>query len=114
MTVNVGLIAESASIQGTVRDAVTGLPIPAALVQVFTIGTTIPIASVQTDQQGRYVISGLLPEEYRVVYSAPTYQSENTYGIGDRHGLDTAIGCEYHGHDQFRYRNHRSDDSNGQ
>ncbi|MEW4288285.1 carboxypeptidase regulatory-like domain-containing protein [Rossellomorea marisflavi] len=76
VTVNVGLIAESASIQGTVRDAVTGLPIPAALVQVFTIGTTIPIASVQTDQQGRYVISGLLPEEYRVVYSAPTYQSE--------------------------------------
>lgn len=76
VTVDVGLIAESATIRGTVRDAATGLPIPAALVQVFTIGTTIPIASVQTDQQGRYIISGLLPEEYRVVYSAPTYQSE--------------------------------------
>ncbi|MEW4224362.1 carboxypeptidase regulatory-like domain-containing protein [Rossellomorea marisflavi] len=76
VTVDVGLIAESSALEGTVRDAATGLPIAAALVQVFAIGTTIPIASVQTDQFGRYFISGLLPEEYRVVYSAPTYQSE--------------------------------------
>ncbi|MCM2605594.1 carboxypeptidase regulatory-like domain-containing protein [Rossellomorea marisflavi] len=76
VTVDVGLLAESSAIQGTVRDAAIGLPIPSALVQIFTIGTTIPIASVLTDQSGQYFISGILPEEYRVVYSAPTYQSE--------------------------------------
>ncbi|GLI84555.1 hypothetical protein ANABIO32_22650 [Rossellomorea marisflavi] len=76
VTVDVGLIAESAAIQGTVRDAGTGIPIASALVQIFAIGTTVPVASVLTNQEGQYFIAGLLPDEYRVVYSAPTYQSE--------------------------------------
>ncbi|KML32346.1 carboxypeptidase regulatory-like domain-containing protein [Rossellomorea marisflavi] len=79
VTVNVTLPTARASIQGTVIDADSGLPIDSGLVQLFVVGTTVPVASVLTNQQGRYVIEGLLPQEYRVVYSASNYQSQTNF-----------------------------------
>ncbi|MFW0779053.1 carboxypeptidase regulatory-like domain-containing protein [Rossellomorea marisflavi] len=76
VNVDVSLVQDTASIQGTVRDAANGLPLPSALVQIFVVGTTIPVASVLTNKQGGYTIDGLLPQEYRVVYSATNYQSQ--------------------------------------
>lgn len=67
---------QTATLKGTVRDAVNNQPIQSALVQVFRIGTTIPIASVLTNGSGEYEITGLNPREYRVVFSADGYASE--------------------------------------
>jgi large repetitive protein len=75
-TLSFGLTQQSATLRGTVRDASTNQPTQTALVQVFRVGTTIPIASVLTNMSGEYVIAGLEPREYRVVFSAETYASE--------------------------------------
>ena len=75
-SLNFSLSIQSATLRGTVRDAVNNQPIQSALVQVFRIGTTIPVASVFTNGSGEYVIVGLDPREYRVVFSADGYASE--------------------------------------
>jgi large repetitive protein len=67
---------QTATLRGTVRDDGNNQPIQSALVQVFRIGTTIPIASVLTNGLGEYVLEGLDPREYRVVFSADGYTSE--------------------------------------
>ncbi|MBM7553900.1 carboxypeptidase regulatory-like domain-containing protein [Thalassobacillus pellis] len=70
------LLQQSASLSGTVRDASNGQPISTVLVQVFRIGTDIPVASVLSDENGAYDITGLEPREYRVVYSKENYSRE--------------------------------------
>ncbi|MFI8687005.1 carboxypeptidase regulatory-like domain-containing protein [Rossellomorea sp. NPDC077527] len=73
---NISLSNQTATLRGTVQDAVNHQPIQSALVQVFRIGTSIPIASVLTNGSGEYEITGLAPREYRVVFSADGYASE--------------------------------------
>nr|WP_308346208.1 carboxypeptidase regulatory-like domain-containing protein [Priestia aryabhattai] len=63
-------------ITGTVVDAQTGSPIVGALVQVFIVGTTIPVKSTFTDVNGHYLVSGLAEGEYRVVISADNYGAQ--------------------------------------
>lgn len=75
-SLNFSLSNQTATLRGTVRDEVNNQPIQSALVQVFRIGTTIPIASVFTNGSGEYVLEGLDPREYRVVFSAEGYSSE--------------------------------------
>ncbi|USK42072.1 carboxypeptidase regulatory-like domain-containing protein [Cytobacillus oceanisediminis] len=70
------LNSQAAGLIGIVRDSVTNVPIQSALVQVFRIGTTIPIASVLTNGEGEYVIEGLVPREYRAVFNAEGYANE--------------------------------------
>ncbi|PFG06478.1 carboxypeptidase family protein [Bacillus sp. es.034] len=73
---NFSLSDQTATLRGTVRDAVNNQAIQSALVQVFRIGTVIPIASVLTNGSGEYEFTGLDPREYRVVFSAEGYSSE--------------------------------------
>ncbi|MGG4167943.1 carboxypeptidase regulatory-like domain-containing protein [Rossellomorea vietnamensis] len=75
-SLNFSLSNQTATLRGTVRDAVSNQPIQSALVQVFRIGTSIPVASVLTDGSGKYEFTGLDPREYRVVFSADGYTSE--------------------------------------
>ncbi|UTE75620.1 carboxypeptidase regulatory-like domain-containing protein [Rossellomorea sp. KS-H15a] len=75
-SLNFSLSNQTATLRGTVRDAVSNQPIQSALVQVFRIGTSIPVASVLTDGSGEYEFTGLDPREYRVVFSADGYTSE--------------------------------------
>jgi large repetitive protein len=87
---NVALSPASASLRGTVREAGTNQPVPGALVQVFRIGTDVPVASVLTDGEGRYIITGLEPREYRVVFSADRYGND-VYRIFLRDGEDRTL-----------------------
>ncbi|MBW3113649.1 carboxypeptidase regulatory-like domain-containing protein [Bacillus sp. MCCB 382] len=73
---NFSLSNQIATLRGTVRDEVNNQPIQSALVQVFRIGTSIPVASVLTNGSGEYEFTGLDPREYRVVFSADGYASE--------------------------------------
>ncbi|WP_404354763.1 carboxypeptidase regulatory-like domain-containing protein [Cytobacillus firmus] len=74
--VNFTLTSQPAGLRGIVRDSAANEPIQSALVQVFRIGTAIPIASVLTNGEGEYLIEGLDPREYRVVFSADGYANE--------------------------------------
>ncbi|MEH7320268.1 carboxypeptidase regulatory-like domain-containing protein, partial [Priestia megaterium] len=74
--VNFALTPNPASLSGIVTDAQTGSPIAGALVQVFVVGTTIPVKSTLTDATGQYLISGLEEGEYRVVISADNYGTQ--------------------------------------
>ncbi|WP_282137851.1 carboxypeptidase regulatory-like domain-containing protein [Rossellomorea aquimaris] len=75
-SLNFSLSNQTATLRGIVRDNVNNQPLQSALVQVFRIGTAIPIASVLTNGSGEYVIEGLDPREYRIVFSADGYTSE--------------------------------------
>ncbi|WP_303984580.1 carboxypeptidase regulatory-like domain-containing protein, partial [Niallia circulans] len=70
------LTPNPASLSGIVTDAQTGSPITGALVQVFVVGTTIPVKSTLTDGTGQYLVSGLNEGEYRVVISADNYGTQ--------------------------------------
>lgn len=87
---NVALSPAASTLRGGVRVAGTNEPIPGALVQVFRIGTEIPVASVLTDGNGGYVITGLEPREYRVVFSADGFASD-VYRILLRNGEDRTL-----------------------
>ncbi|QHE62502.1 hypothetical protein FHE72_16855 [Rossellomorea vietnamensis] len=93
--VNFSLSNLQAVLKGTVRDRANNQPIQAALVQVFRVGTTLPVASVLTDSSGNYLITGLEPREYRVVFSAEGYTSE-VFRIfltnGETRTLDVELG----------------------
>jgi large repetitive protein len=87
---NVALLPASSTLRGSVRVAGTNQPVPGSLVQVFRIGTDIPVASVLTDGNGEYVITGLEPREYRVVFSADGFASD-VYRIFLRNSEDRTL-----------------------
>ncbi|WP_303982341.1 carboxypeptidase-like regulatory domain-containing protein, partial [Niallia circulans] len=68
--VNFALTPNPASLSGIVTDAQTGSPITGALVQVFVVGTTIPVKSTLTDITGQYRISNLPAGTYNILFSA--------------------------------------------
>lgn len=70
------LTPNPAFLSGVVTDAQISSPIAGALVQVFVVGTTIPVKSTLTDATGQYLVSGLNEGEYRVVVSADNYDTQ--------------------------------------
>ncbi len=65
------------SFAGTVTNAQTGELVSNALVQVRQLSPSGPIvASVETDADGRYLVSGLRPGVYTITVGAPGFGSE--------------------------------------
>lgn len=75
-TVNFALSQLAGIIAGTVTSVSTGNAIPDATINIFQ-GTTF-VASVLTDSNGQYEISGLMPGNYFVVASAPNFGSADS------------------------------------
>ncbi|MED1796757.1 carboxypeptidase regulatory-like domain-containing protein [Brevibacillus nitrificans] len=70
-------LAATGRLQGTVRSAVTGLPLPNAMVTVQYNQQPVGIvARVQTDALGRFFVPDLAPGSYLVVASAAGYAAE--------------------------------------
>ncbi|MEC2077419.1 carboxypeptidase regulatory-like domain-containing protein, partial [Metabacillus fastidiosus] len=93
-TVNFSLPPNPASISGTVTDSQNGNPIVGALVQVFLVGTTIPVRSTLTDSNGNYILSGLNEGEYRIEISADNYASSISRVVlapGESRTLDASL-----------------------
>lgn len=64
-------LSQTGRIQGTVRSGLTGLPVAGALVYVQSLNQPVRIvATVQTDNLGRYVAANLEPGNYLVVARA--------------------------------------------
>ncbi|WP_165350945.1 carboxypeptidase-like regulatory domain-containing protein, partial [Ectobacillus funiculus] len=72
-TVDFALASNPASLTGSVTDAQTGAPLSGALVQVFIVGTAVPVKFTLTDPNGLYFINGLNGGEYQVVISDDNY-----------------------------------------
>ncbi|MED4235885.1 carboxypeptidase-like regulatory domain-containing protein [Priestia megaterium] len=75
-TLNFALSSNPASLSGIVTDVQTKAPLAGALVEVFVVGTTIPVKSTLTDANGQYLVSGLAEGEYRVVIFADNYGTQ--------------------------------------
>ncbi|WP_169907692.1 carboxypeptidase regulatory-like domain-containing protein [Priestia abyssalis] len=75
-TVNFQLPPNPARLRGTVTDERTGQPISGVLVQVFFVGSTVPVRSTITDPMGRYLLNGLSEGEYRIEFSKENYITE--------------------------------------
>ncbi|MEH7320267.1 carboxypeptidase regulatory-like domain-containing protein, partial [Priestia megaterium] len=71
--VNFALTSNPASLSGIVTDAQTGSPLAGALVQVFVVGTTIPVKSTLTDATGQYRISNLSVGTYNILFSSKDF-----------------------------------------
>ncbi len=71
---NASLVPNGGSIQGTVTNAITSLPIAGASVSVFQNRTLI--ASSTTNGSGTYTISDLPPDSYVVLVSATGFQQQ--------------------------------------
>ncbi|MFP3392647.1 carboxypeptidase regulatory-like domain-containing protein [Brevibacillus sp. SIMBA_040] len=75
-------LSQTGRIQGTVRSGLTGLPVAGALVYVQSLNQPVRIlATVQSDNLGRYVAANLEPGNYLVVARA--------LGIGEGMGTVT-------------------------
>ncbi|WP_165350947.1 carboxypeptidase-like regulatory domain-containing protein, partial [Ectobacillus funiculus] len=75
--INPVLTPNPATINGTVRDAITGTALSNALIQVFN-GQGSFLASTLTDVNGQYTLSGLPEGTLSVQASAPNFASELT------------------------------------
>ncbi|WP_129729200.1 MSCRAMM family protein [Ectobacillus funiculus] len=73
---DVALQANPATIQGQVTDAQIGTPIAGARVVMVIQGSGIIVASTQTDQTGNYLLTGIAPRNYDVVFSAENFTSQ--------------------------------------
>ncbi|MED1919631.1 carboxypeptidase-like regulatory domain-containing protein, partial [Bacillus thuringiensis] len=71
--VNASLLPNPATVQGQVSNAQTGEPITGAVVVTVLSNSGIIVASTQTDQNGNYVITGLAPGTYNLVFSADNF-----------------------------------------
>lgn len=78
--------AQFGQIRGTVTDAATGETLPG--VNVVIEGTTIGAA---TDADGRYVIIGVRPDTYTLVFSFIGYQELRVEGVRVRIDLTTTV-----------------------
>ncbi|GAA4876753.1 hypothetical protein GCM10023310_65670 [Paenibacillus vulneris] len=77
-TLNFSLSPEPSTIQGTVFDETTGIPIPSATIEIRIMNSNgAVIATAFTDPSGNYLISSLAPGTYRAIASALNYQSDS-------------------------------------
>ncbi|WP_129729008.1 carboxypeptidase regulatory-like domain-containing protein, partial [Ectobacillus funiculus] len=92
-TVNVALTPNPATITGTVRDAITGNVLSNALIQIFN-GQGSFLASMLTDVNGQYTISGLPEGMLSIQASAPNFASDMkviTLTPGETETVDFAL-----------------------
>ena len=78
--------AQSGKIVGTVTDATTGEPIPGANVRID--GTT---QGASTNFDGEYVIIGVRPDTYSLIFSYIGYQSHRVENVRVRIDLTTTV-----------------------
>jgi large repetitive protein len=72
-TLNFLLEDNPASIRGYVTDIGTGAPISQVLVQIFPVGSQVPIRSTLTDPTGFYILLGMPPGNFIIRFTAPGY-----------------------------------------
>ncbi|MCL6580024.1 MAG: carboxypeptidase regulatory-like domain-containing protein [Firmicutes bacterium] len=89
VTVDVALVPTPAVLDGTVRDADTGLPLQQAAVSVLG-PAGIVVAVVLGDIEGRYQASGLRPGPYILTADAPGY-GRQSLGAVLRSGETTTV-----------------------
>jgi sugar lactone lactonase YvrE len=80
------------SITGTVKDSSTGLPLPSATVSVTELFSVAK--SALTDNNGKYMISGIAPETFNGSISKggyTTYNFSGTMGPGQAQTIDAAL-----------------------
>ncbi|MED4456369.1 carboxypeptidase-like regulatory domain-containing protein, partial [Metabacillus fastidiosus] len=77
-TLDASLAPNPATIQGRLVDAQTGEPIAGAAVITVLSNSGIIVASTQTDQNGQYVLTGLAPGTYNVVFSADNFAGQTS------------------------------------
>lgn len=68
-------LGPGAGVQGRVFDAVSGLPVREAVIDLYS-GSGQSLRSVRTDEAGRYRVVGLLPGSVRVVATIATHRGE--------------------------------------
>ncbi|BCB03802.1 carboxypeptidase regulatory-like domain-containing protein [Bacillus sp. KH172YL63] len=91
-TVNVGLVPDPGSIQGTVLDINSQAPLAGAEVTVVD-GQGFVVATVITDVNGVFTVNGLTPNSYNVTAIASGYQN-NTIGAIVLSGETTPVAIE--------------------
>ncbi|RLQ93334.1 carboxypeptidase regulatory-like domain-containing protein [Falsibacillus albus] len=79
-TIDAALQPEGSIITGKVLSSGNGEAIFGALVQVFLEGTTVPVDSDISDNDGTYTIIGLPPGTYTIVSSAPGF-GQQTFNL---------------------------------
>ena len=92
LTDNFQLLPNPASVTGVVTDATTGNPLGGATVKL--IQTSFYFAATQTDDQGRYSISGIAPNTYELRANHSGFQphSENiTFEAGQAETVDFSL-----------------------
>ncbi|MED4456368.1 carboxypeptidase-like regulatory domain-containing protein, partial [Metabacillus fastidiosus] len=77
-TLDASLAPNPATIQGRLVDVQTGEPIAGAAVITVLSNSGIIVASTQTDQNGQYVLTGLAPGTYNVVFSADNFAGQTS------------------------------------
>ncbi|NBC17260.1 MAG: TonB-dependent receptor [Bacteroidetes bacterium] len=87
----VEVVAQTASISGTVQDADTGEPLSGANVLALRPGTTSMVAGSATDIDGNYQLTGLEPGSYDVVARFVGFQEQRqsvTLAAGEERTLN--------------------------
>jgi hypothetical protein len=74
MLCSTGPAQQGRRISGQVRD-VTGAAIGNAVVTIRANGSSATIATVQTNQTGKFVSAGLAPKLYDLLFQAPGFQA---------------------------------------
>lgn len=69
-----GVAQQGGRVSGQVRDA-TGAAIINAIVTIRANGSSVTIATVQTDQTGKFVSAGLAPKLYDLLCQAPGFEA---------------------------------------
>ncbi|MED4051937.1 carboxypeptidase regulatory-like domain-containing protein [Priestia megaterium] len=71
--INVPLELNPGSINGTITNAQTGLPLAGATVQLFLSQSLIPVANTVADENGVYRFNGLEPGDYIVTANSTSF-----------------------------------------
>ena len=74
MLCSTGAAQQGHKITGQVRD-VTGAAIGNAIVTIRANGSSVTIATVQTDKTGKFVFTGATPKLYDLLFQAPGFQA---------------------------------------
>lgn len=85
-----GEVPTSATLMGTVVDAVSGEPVPAAEVSLFPT-----VATIHTDAKGEFIFPKLPPRTYTMTVTAPTYRPHKDDNMmlmgGETKSVDVAL-----------------------
>ena len=87
-TADFSLQSNPGTVQGTVTDSVTGLPLSGVFIDIFEGGIFIDVAV--TDSSGNYVVTGLAADNYTLTASKVNYDSKNSSFAVTAGGTTTA------------------------